>query len=57
MSEKKEFIDVPETHWAYSAIQEFVSKGIIKGYSDDTFKPDAPITRAEVAAILARLRG
>ena len=50
------FKDVPDTHWAYKAIEELSEKGIINGYEDGTFKPDAPITRAEVAAIISRLK-
>ena len=50
------FKDVPETHWAYKAIEELAEKGIINGYEDGTFKPDAPITRAEVAAIISRMK-
>jgi hypothetical protein len=35
-----------------------IEKGIIKGYEDGTIRPDAPITRGEVFALLARvLRG
>ncbi|MHB8156693.1 MAG: S-layer homology domain-containing protein [Desulfocucumaceae bacterium] len=34
-------------HWAEKQIGEWVSKGLIKGYSDGTFNPDQGITRAE----------
>ena len=50
------FKDVPETHWAYKAIEEMAELGLIKGYEDGTFKPDEPITRAEVATIISRLK-
>lgn len=49
------FTDVPKTHWAYKAIEELAEKGLINGYEDGTFKPDAPITRAEVAIIISRI--
>lgn len=50
-----QFKDVPATHWAKSAIDTAVKKGYFKGYSDNTFRPNATITRAEFAAILSRL--
>lgn len=49
------FKDVAETHWAAKAIDELSEKGIIKGYEDGTFRPDEPISRAEVAVMLSRL--
>lgn len=51
------FKDVPEKHWAYKAIEELAEKGIINGYEDGTFRPEEPITRAEVATIISRLKG
>lgn len=41
-------------HWAEEAIQQAVRKGIVSGYPDDTFRPDAPVTRAEFTVLLAR---
>ena len=55
-TEMTRFKDVPETHWAYKAIELLAEKGIINGYEDGTFKPDAPITRAEVAALISRMK-
>ena len=40
-----------------SAITYAVDKGIVKGYSDNTFKPDNTITRAEFATMVCRLKG
>ena len=34
-------------------IQKFVDKGFIKGYEDNTFRPNNTITRAEISQILA----
>ncbi|WP_159083095.1 MULTISPECIES: S-layer homology domain-containing protein [unclassified Lysinibacillus] len=48
------FKDVPKTHWAGSAIYETVSKGMVTGYSDNTFRPSNNVTRAEFAAFLSR---
>ena len=51
------FIDVPEKHWAYKAIEELAEKGIVKGYEDGTFRPEEPMTIAEVATIISRFMG
>ncbi len=50
---KVEFIDVPETHWAVSAIKRAATLGIVQGYSDNTFKPAQATTRAEFMKMLA----
>jgi len=44
-------------HWAESTIQKWVSEGTIKGYEDGTFRPERPITRAEIAALVNRKLG
>ncbi|WP_445671075.1 S-layer homology domain-containing protein [Paenibacillus sp. FSL M8-0212] len=49
------FKDVPKSHWAKASIDAAVAKGYFKGYSDGTFKPGATVTRAEFAALLARV--
>ena len=51
--EAKAFTDVPASHPYYDAIQNAYRAGIINGYQDGTFKPDAPVTRAQIAKILA----
>ncbi len=48
--EKIAFSDI-SGHWAEKQIERIADKGIISGYPDGTFKPDAPITRAEFAKI------
>ncbi|WP_426252360.1 InlB B-repeat-containing protein [Paenibacillus pabuli] len=45
------FHDV-EGHWAKEVIQQAALQGIVKGYLDGTFKPDASITRAEFTVML-----
>ncbi|MBS0018575.1 MAG: S-layer homology domain-containing protein [Arthrospira sp. SH-MAG29] len=45
------FTDV-QNHWAQPCIQELADRKIITGYSDNTFRPDNPITRAEFAALV-----
>jgi len=42
-------------HWAAEAISALAAKGIVSGYADGTFRPDRPITRAEIVTMLARL--
>ncbi|MBB3069227.1 putative repeat protein (TIGR02543 family) [Paenibacillus baekrokdamisoli] len=39
-------------HWAQASIKQAVSGGIVKGYTDGTFKPNATVTRAEFAVML-----
>ncbi len=48
------FQDVESSHWAYDAIVAMQGQGLISGYSDGLFKPEAPVTRAEFSAMLAR---
>ena len=48
------FKDVDPTHWYANAIGYMEQYGIITGYADGTFRPNAPITRAEFAAIASR---
>jgi hypothetical protein len=43
------------TSWAKDSIAACVSSGVITGYLDNTFRPKAKVTRAEVSAILYRL--
>ena len=47
------FSDVPENHWAASAIKRAAALGIVKGHLDNTFKPNASTTRAEFMTMLA----
>lgn len=42
-------------HWAYNEILDCYKKGLIKGYEDQTFKPNEYITREEIVTILDRL--
>ncbi|MEH1823976.1 MAG: DUF1565 domain-containing protein [Nostoc sp.] len=41
-------------HWAGGFIRELVKLGIINGFPDRTFKPDATMTRAQYAALLVK---
>jgi parallel beta-helix repeat protein len=41
-------------HWASAFIQALVGRNLLTGFPDGTFKPQAPLTRAQYAAILAK---
>ena len=47
----KTFSDVEDDAWYAKAVNTMASLGMLEGYPDGTFHPDAPITRAEFAAI------
>ena len=47
MANLETFPDVPATYWAFQDISELTARGAISGYPDGTFKPGAPVTRAE----------
>ena len=48
------FSDVKPGDWYNNAVSTMVNAGILNGYSDGTFQPNANITRAEFATIAAR---
>jgi hypothetical protein len=48
------FSDVGRGSWYSGMIAAAAKAGIINGYEDDTFRPNAPITREELAAIIVR---
>lgn len=54
--QKSPFSDT-KGHWAEEYITFCSKKGMIKGYDDNTYRPQANITRAETAALLVRLFG
>lgn len=51
--ETTSFLDVAEDEWYSDRIGYIESLGIINGYPDSTFRPNAPITRAEFATVAA----
>ena len=51
------FPDVSKDYWAASQINLLSEQGVIVGYPDGTFKPDANVTRAEFAAMAIRALG
>lgn len=54
---KAAFSDVPADHWAYAAISDLAKSGIIRGFEDGSFRPDAAVTRAEFVKLLAAALG
>lgn len=48
------FADVDRSAWYYGYIAKAEAAGILKGYEDNTFRPDGEITRAEFAAVATR---
>ena len=42
-------------HWAEKEIRWCMERGILKGCPDGSFRPDKPVTRAELAAVLRRI--
>ena len=51
------FSDVDEDDWFYEAVVNSIQYGWIHGYGDGTFRPNNPITRAEVTAIVNNMLG
>jgi hypothetical protein len=48
------FMDVPASHWAYDAVAQLASRGIISGYPTGDYKGAQPTTRYEMASVIAR---
>lgn len=53
-SRTNSYSDVASGAWYNSAVSTLTNAGILTGYPDGTFRPNAPITRAEFATIAAR---
>ncbi|MDZ8081889.1 MAG: S-layer homology domain-containing protein [Nostoc sp. DcaGUA01] len=48
------FSDVSTNHWAKDFIAELAAMEILEGFPDGTFRPDAPVTRAQFAAMVRK---
>ncbi len=48
------FSDIGE-HWARDFIEALVSRGLVNGFPDGTFRPDLPMSRAQYAAIITKI--
>ncbi len=47
------FTDLPKSHWSYPYVQIMHGAGIINGYPDNTFRPEAEFSRAAFAKMLS----
>ena len=54
-STKNDFSDVSEDDWYNNAVSLLCNIDALSGYADGTFQPNAPVTRAEMAALAAKL--
>ena len=57
ISNVSSFEDVAKDYWAAEAIAKASSIGLINGYDNGTFKPEQPVTRAEMAELAMRIHG
>lgn len=53
----QDFSDLSASHWARFDVLAAASRGIVRGYPDGTFRPNDPVTRAEMAAMAAAAAG
>ncbi len=53
-SQENSFTDVDLTDWFNNAVSTMAAAGIVNGYPDGSFRPQAPVSRAEFAAIATR---
>jgi len=51
------FKDVPDTYWAKGQINYLVSKGVVEGFPDGTFKPETAVTREQFAKMICVAKG
>ena len=49
--------DVAPGFWAFQQIEALTAAGITTGFPDGTYRPFDPVTRAQMAAFLARALG
>jgi len=48
------FVDVQSFAWYAQAVNYLANRDVLRGYPDGTFRPDNPVTRAELTAIMSR---
>jgi S-layer homology domain len=51
------FPDVPPDNTFYEAVRCLVCRGVISGYPDGTFRPNSPVTRGQIAKLVALAAG
>lgn len=52
-----QFSDVPSDMWAARYIQDLACRGVVSGYSDGTFRPQSPTTRAQLVKMVVLIAG
>ncbi|WDV45721.1 S-layer homology domain-containing protein [Clostridiaceae bacterium M8S5] len=55
-TKQNDMSDISE-HWARNTILEWTAKGIIKGYADNTFRPDNNMSKAEFITLINKMYG
>lgn len=53
-SQQFNFHDMGESAWAEPYVMKLLDNDVVKGYPDGSFKPNQPVTRAEVVTMVAR---
>jgi len=48
------FPDVPDTFWSYRHVEYCVSQSVVAGYDDGYYRPDAAVSRDQMAVYIAR---
>jgi len=51
------FTDVTESNWMYPFVETAAARGVMRGYSDGTFRPNSTITRGELIKSLVQSAG
>lgn len=54
---KQTFFDVDENYWAFNEIEFLSNKGIINGFSDQTFRPNQGVTKTQAVLMILREKG
>ncbi len=57
VSGDRTFTDVPQGSEYYDSVMTLAGLGLMNGYSDGSFRPEADITRSELLAVLCRMNG
>lgn len=52
-----QFSDLPSANTFYSSVRCLACAGVVSGYADNTFRPNAPITRGQIAKIVSNSAG
>ena len=52
-----EFLDIDSSHWGYEYIMKAAKSNVLKGFPDNTFRPDENVTYEQAVAIICRLLG